>query len=123
MLASRTFGSFIYVVLIAAVFLIPDQVPLGVGLPLLFMSSFGLLNTIRNIVAALRSKQHVWGIASIVRRFILLLVAFAGLLIIAVSVLMGNTNSLYWLTGVILALLASASWNAWDILTRIRETG
>jgi hypothetical protein len=43
------------------------------------------------------------------------------LLIIAVSVLLGQTAGLYWLVSVMILLIWDASLNAWDLLLRLRE--
>src|SRR5512135_2035878 len=47
-LATHTFGDFMSVLMFAVVFLIPDQVPLGLGLPLLGIGAYGLYNTLRH---------------------------------------------------------------------------
>jgi hypothetical protein len=43
------------------------------------------------------------------------------LLIIAVSVLLGQTGGLYWLVPMMILLVVAASRNAWDLLLRLRE--
>src|SRR5262249_23939388 len=45
-LAVLTFNSFIYTVIIAMVYLIPQQDPAGLGLPLLAIGGFGLWNVL-----------------------------------------------------------------------------
>jgi hypothetical protein len=43
------------------------------------------------------------------------------LIIIAVSVLLGQTGGLYWLVPVMILLVVVASINAWDLLLLLRE--
>jgi hypothetical protein len=53
-------------------------------------------------------------------RFILPMICYVALLIIAISVLMGMTGGLYWLVPVMILLIVNASTNAWDLLLRLR---
>jgi len=46
---------------------------------------------------------------------------FVALLIIAVSVLLGQTGGLYWLVPVMILLVVTASRNAWVLLLQLRE--
>jgi hypothetical protein len=42
-------------------------------------------------------------------------------MIVAISVLLAQTNGLYWLVPVMILLIVDASMNAWDLLLRLRE--
>jgi hypothetical protein len=44
------------------------------------------------------------------------LVASLGLILVAVEIFRGDTNSIFGLVAVIAALLTTASWNAWLLL-------
>jgi len=120
LLAAQTFNSFFYVLMFAILFLIPRQVPMGLGLPLLSIGGLGLLSTVQQLAQTRRS-QRPWGKGTIARRFALPIVSLVGVVVIAVSVLFGQPNGLYWLVPVMILLLASASRNAWDLLIGVRE--
>jgi len=121
-LATQTFSNFIFVLLFAVVFLIPRQGPIGLGLPLLGMDVFGLYMIVRRFLRTRRNQSRHWGRrGGLMRRFAIPLLCFAALLIIAVSVLLGNTSGLYWLVPVMILLIVDASVNAWDLLLRLRE--
>jgi hypothetical protein len=121
LLAMQTFNCFFYVLLFAILFLIPRQVPMGLGLPLLSIGGLGLLNMVRQAIRT-RKIQRVWGKSTVTQRFTLPVVSLVGMVVISVSVLMGQTAGLYWLVPVMILLLASASQNAWDLLIRIRAS-
>jgi hypothetical protein len=120
-LAAQTFAGFLNVVMLAVLFLIPRQVPLGLGLPLLGISGYGLYETVGRLLKTRRARSHGWGWGGIARRFVFPALCFVALTIIAVSVLLGQTGGLYWLVPVMILLIVAASRNAWDLLLRLRE--
>jgi hypothetical protein len=120
-LAEQTFSTFLYILSFAIVFLIPNQEPLGLGLPLLFIGGFGLYSTIRHFLRTRPAHPRVWGRGNIARRFIMPLISFVVLILIAISVLLGKTGGLYWLIPVMIAFIVAATINAWDLLLRLRE--
>jgi hypothetical protein len=121
-LATHTFGNFMSVLMFAVLFLIPNQVPLGLGLPLLGIGGYGLYNTVRYLLVTRRKPRRDWGMGGgIARRFAIPAFCFGTLMIIAASVLFGQTSGLYWLIPVMILLILAASRNAWDLLMRLRE--
>jgi hypothetical protein len=120
--ARQTFGNFIYVIMIALMFLIPRQGPLGLGLPLLFMGGFGIgpRGVVELLVETVREPGDRPRVGYYVHEYGLSLLAYLGLMAVAVTVLFGSVESLYWLVAVVAALLASASRNAWFLLMQIR---
>jgi hypothetical protein len=114
--AVQTFSSFVYTLMIAFLFVIPDQTPLGVGIPLLFLGGFGLLQTIQNASGAFRNQTQLWSRRRIISRFGWPLVSFIGQIVIALTVISGLTNGLYWLVPVVLVLVGSSCGNAWQLL-------
>jgi modulator of FtsH protease len=120
-LAAQTFTGFLNVVMLAVLFLIPRQVPPGLGLPLLGISGYGLCETVGRFLKTRRARPHGWGRGGIARRFVVPALCFVALTIIAVSVLLGQTGGLYWLVPVMILLIVAASRNAWDLLLRLRE--
>jgi hypothetical protein len=120
-LAAQTFTDFICVLMFAVLFLIPRQGPQGLGWPLLGIDAIGLYATARRFLEMRRNRPRAWGRGSLVRRFVIPLLCFGTLMIIAVSVLLGKTGGLYWLVPLMILLIWDASINAWDLLLRFRE--
>jgi hypothetical protein len=120
-LATHTFGNFMSVLMFAVVFLIPSQVPMGLGVPLLGVGAYGLYNTVSHFIETRRAGPRLWRQGGLARRFAMPFLCFALLMVIAVSVLFGRTCGLYWLVPVMILLLLSASRNAWDLLLRLRH--
>jgi hypothetical protein len=120
-LAAQTFTSFLNAVMLAVLFLIPHQEPLGLGLPLLGISGYGLYETVGRFLKTRRARLHTWGSGGVARRFVAPTLCFVALTIIAVSVLLGQTGGLYWLVPAMILLIVAASRNAWDLLLRLRE--
>ncbi len=120
-LAADTFSSLIFVLLFAVIFLVPDQGPRGLGLPLLGIGGYGLYKVMSHFLETRRKSRCVWGKGSITSRFIIPTLCLMTLLVIAVSALLGKTGGLYWLVPVMILLIVTASINAWDLLLRMRE--
>jgi hypothetical protein len=120
-LAAQTFTSFLNVVMLAVLFLIPSQAPLGLGLPLLGISGYGLYETVDRFLKTRRAQPRAWGRGGVARHFVIPTLCFVTLLVIAVSVLLGWTGGLYWLVPVMILLIVAASRNAWDLLLQLRE--
>jgi hypothetical protein len=121
LLASQTFTSFLCVLMFAVIFLIPEQVPLGLGLPLLGIGGYGLCRTLSQFLETRHERARQWGRGLIARRFALPSLCFGTLIIIAVSALLGYTSGLYWLVPVMILLILSARRNAWDLMLQLRQ--
>ncbi len=119
-IAAQTFNIFVYVLLFAVLFLIPRNGPFGLGLPLIGIGAAGLWSTVVQFFAARKSRAN-WGRRGVTWRFLLPLISLSVVIIIAISVLYGITDGLYWLVPVMLTLLATASRNAWDLLIGGRQ--
>jgi hypothetical protein len=120
-LAAQTFSCLLMVLMFSVLFLIPSQGPHGLGLPLLGMSGYGLYDVVSHFLKVRRKQTRLWGRTSVASRFILPTICYLTLLTVAISVLLGQTGSLYWLVPVMILLIISASRNAWDLLLRLRE--
>ncbi len=123
MFAAQAFNNFIFVLLFSVLFLIPQQGPHGLGLPLLGMDIFGLYMTVHRFVTTRSNSSRIWGRRNLALRFALPLVCFATLLVVAISVLLGSTGWLYWMVPVMIPLITDASVTAWNLLFRLREPG
>jgi hypothetical protein len=132
-LARRTFTRFILVVVVALLFLVPSQDPLGLGLPLL---ALGIADTVRSVRAARASVGPRKGRIDlrdatnrIVLPVVLPLLSSLGLIAVAASVLVGETAYLYWVVPIIAGILANAATNSWNLMLGLarykdhRQTG
>jgi hypothetical protein len=117
-MAKRTFGDFLYVLMIALVFLVPRQVPGGFALALVVLGLARGAGLLRQVAELRGGAARSPAIAEVLRAFGLPLIAVVGLLLVAVSALLGSGAGLYGLVAVVAALLATASWNAWLLLVQ-----
>jgi len=122
LLAAQSFASFISVLMFAVLFLIPDQSPNGLGLPLLFIDLIGIVMLARRLRQTYQNRALAWSRGGILLRFAIPLASFLTLLIIAIDVLLGNAFDLYWLVPVMILLILDASLNAWNLLLKLRDS-
>jgi hypothetical protein len=121
--ARRAFGDFLYVLMIALTFLVPSPVPAGLAIALFVLGAARGIGLIRLAMEIPRRKSRRHDIAQLVREFALPLVASLGLLAVALAIVFGYTDAFFALVGVIAALLATASWNAWALLVHAAQSG
>jgi hypothetical protein len=114
--ARRTFGDFLYVLMIALVFIVPHQVPYSLTIALLVLGASRGIVLIREATRRKAKRTRRNGAQAILRDFGLPLLASIGLIAVALAVAFGQNNALYWLVLVIAALLVTACWNAWELL-------
>jgi hypothetical protein len=117
MVAYRTFYTFIYILFVAGVLLIPHQSPFDLGLPLLIISVIGIYHSVGNIVWVRRHKPSA-GLSEedTMRRLALVLASLVGLGVLSLMLLVGMGSALRWLHIVMLVLLFAATVNAWDMI-------
>jgi hypothetical protein len=119
-LARRTFTRFILIVIVALLFLVPNQVPRGLGLPLLALGVVDVLRTLRVarvVITALKQHPSLQdAVNRIVLPVLLPLVSGIGLIVVAATVLNGMTSYLYWMVPIVALILTSAATNAWDLM-------
>ena len=121
MVAAQTFTSFICLIMFAVLFLIPDQGPMGLGLPMLGIDLVMLYVTVQRFWKARRKQSRFWRRGRLVLRFAIPAVCFMTILIVAITVLLGKTGGLYWFVPVTISLIWDASINAWNLLLRLHE--
>ncbi len=106
---------FAQVILISIVCLIPDQTPLGTGLPLIAGSLYGLYVFITGLMYILRHRPTIhiysWGVY-----FIAPAIAYGLMAWIAVSLLVGQTQILPLMVLVVAVLLLLGGHNAWRLV-------
>ena len=112
-----TFFTFLTLMLIAGVFLVPGQRPSGVAAPLGLLGALGLVAVVRlwrqwrrlNPGALLPLAWKAYFAASAL--------GYGGLLAAAAAVLAGRTEALYWLVHSNVTLLVTATVSAWVLLS------
>ncbi len=115
-LARRTFGDFLYVLMIALVFIVPHQVPYSLTTALLVLGLSRGVGLVRQAGRQVKSTQGRPGVRLILREIGLPFIAAIGLIIVAVLIAFRITDAIYGLVAVIAALLVTACWNAWLLL-------
>jgi len=118
-LATQTFGSFLYILLISLLLLIPDNHPQFIGIQLLILGTFGLVNAFRWLQPVIGNLQATWAKTYLFWRFILPTVSYLGLIVISLAVWQGRHDGLFSVVYVIFILLVTATHNAWDLLVGI----
>lgn len=120
--ARRAFISFIIIVLIALMFLVPGQSPRGLGLPLVVLALIDLGRMV-NVTRVMRRERdrmaELLGTMTDYGRFGLGLASSIGLLAVSITILAGTAQYLYWLVAVIAILLVGAAENCWNLLLNL----
>jgi hypothetical protein len=111
-LAAGAFISFLDILLIALMFLVPNPEPPGLGLPLV---AFGLVSIGLTLV------NEVWVRRTLSRPLRVLLSApsllgYLGQIGVALAVLEGRADALPWLVPVVVELLLAAAYASWVLL-------
>ncbi len=114
--ARRSFGDFLYILMISITFLVPHQVPLSLTIALLVLGISRGIGVIRQVTPAARKSTRRINLPFILRLFSLPLVATLGLIAVALAFAAGIYESAYGLVIVMAALLGSACQNAWLLL-------
>jgi hypothetical protein len=115
-LARRTFGDFLYVLMVGLVFLVPHQAFFGLTIALLVI---GLTRGVGLVIEANRYRKMSrtqFSALSYLREFGLPLITSLGLILVAILIGFGKVEFIYLLVFVIAALLVTACWNAWLLL-------
>lgn len=122
-LAVQTVGHFFYLVLIALLFLIPSQRPIGLALPLAFLGILGLVWLGRLILVHHQvnpSPGRTWWWWP---QIIIAGLTYGALIVIAVMLMNGRVaESLYWLIPVNVSLLTMGILNTWLLLAHARAS-
>ncbi len=112
----RAFSDFLHVLMIAIVFLVPHKIPLSLTVALLVLGLSRGAGLGRDYFRNWRRSGVKMSGREILRELGLPAIASIGLVGIAIAIFNGATDSIYWLVGVIAALLLSACWRAWLLL-------
>ena len=115
--ARRTFSRFIVIVIIALLFLIPDQAPVGLGVPLLLLGVLGIFWTQRLVKRARSERNQGHAQFGFEDESLLVLavplVSNMLMILVAATILAGRTAYLGYMVGVIaMVKLAKAKHKA-----------
>jgi len=119
--ARRSFEDFLYVLMIALVFLVPHPAPIGLAIALFVLGAARGLGLVRNILRSRRGGRRRPPASETLREYALPALACVGLTAVGILILLGITQSIFGLVIVIAALLTTASWNAWLLLVEERH--
>ncbi len=121
--AGLTFHSFLIVLAIALVVLIPEQSAEGMAIPIGMMSAHGVYRVTRDILTVARTTDPDWHWLSALSRFGFAWVAYVLGLWSAWLAWQQDIDSMYVMVWVIFLLVMSASSSCWDLLKFIgRDT-
>jgi hypothetical protein len=119
----HTFTHFILVVIVALLFLVPNQNARGLGLPLLALGLADGLRTLRVGRDVNKARKLRTGVRDAVSRFVqpilLPLVSAIGVILVSATVLARTTSYLLWTVPIVGVLLTSAATSAWDLVLRL----
>jgi hypothetical protein len=113
-IARGSLSDFLFVLMIALVFLVPDQTRGGFVLAILVITLARGGGLLGYVVRPQRRRRADLGHR--VRDVALPLAAVVGLAAVALSVLNGIDDALYGLVAVLAALVGRATWTAWILL-------
>ena len=119
----QTYFNYLMVLLVALIFLIPEQTQTGMGIMVLLVGAAGVTVSIRQIQSAERNPEHpILGAYFYKPLFMLQIsavgfVCFAGMMILAILVLAGQALGVSLLFIPVAALIVSATETTWNFLT------
>lgn len=118
MAARRTFGGLIDVLVLALIFLIPYGQPLGLGIALLAFGLARVLSTVGEAIQLAKRRDLSTFLKTYARHIGLQLILSSGIVILGIAIYQRVESAMSWPVAIIVALLGSASWNAWELLFR-----
>lgn len=119
--AVLTFNSFLYILIFALLFLIPQVTPAVLGVGLLLVGGVGIVTLAQNLGRTWRARDraHPPARGFVLWRVVLPVAWSVTLLAVSITILAGHTEWLVWLVPVFIARLVTAVRNAWDLLLHV----
>ena len=114
-IARLVFGELVMVLMVSLMFLIPNQQPLGLAVPLIIL---GAAWTVGSIWLRGLQKPGKYGISKLMTPRVSQLGGL-GILVTGVALLWRLWAAFYWLVFMLGALLASAAVNSWVLLIQV----
>ncbi len=115
-LAVNTFVSFLFLLLIAFIYLLPAPTPPLWGWLLILTNLISVGRVIVQGLIAYRTKDRTLGSGRIILRFILPGLGYALVIPLVLPVVDGDYSWLYWLAGLFLIQLGLAVTSVWDLM-------
>lgn len=116
-MARQAFSEFILVLIVALVFLVPHQSPVGLGVALIALSTGYAVATGKYLRDVLRKRRYLPAGRFFLRGLVLSLAGYVGVLAVGIAVLLHWWFALYVLVFMLAAALVAASRYAWFLLT------
>jgi len=117
--ARNTLGSFVLVLIVSLMMLVPDQSPRLVGTLMTAFATVFLILMLREALEAIHHHHEDFSRAQVRRRLIFPLVGYAMLVLVGLSVRAGVIEMLFLNISIFCMLLANGTWSAWDIMVRV----
>ena len=114
--AVRTFGDFLFTLMLSLVLLVPNQEPMGLAVALFVLGLARGVSLVRQAFKARNVTKNKAGTSLMVWDYALPLLATLGLIVATIRILCGHFGALVLLVGVVSALLVTACLDAWSLL-------
>jgi hypothetical protein len=119
--AGQTFHNFLMVLVFALVVLIPEPGQLGLGLPILILSIWGVARVIADVRRVRSDPAPEWHGRTVLTRFASPLVGYVVAVWVGAQILGGDADAVGWLVATVFFLVMSATSNCWDLLRDIGD--
>jgi hypothetical protein len=119
--AGQTFHSFLMVLVFALIVLIPDTGPVGLGLPVLILSVWGVVRVLMDARRVRSDPAPEWHGRSALSRFASPLAGYVIAIWVGTQILRGDADAVGWLVATVFFLMMSAAGNCWDLLRDIGD--
>jgi hypothetical protein len=117
-MAWQTFANFFFLIMFALVFLVPNQTPLGIALPLFIICIVAIAITISR---GLQARSIGLSLIYLLKESVPSLLAYLGMITVVALIYAGKMQALVWLLPIIIILLAIAVRNAWTLLVGVSK--
>lgn len=117
----QTFHSFITLLVLALVVIIPEPSPTSLGISLVITAGQGLYGIARNVRAASADPDPDWHGRHGLLRFGSSIVAYVMGIVAGIGVWRGDTDMLGWLVAVVMFLIIGSAINSWELLKMLGD--
>lgn len=114
--AGQSFHSFLMVLVVSLVALIPDETPVAIAITLGIVGTTGFLGVVRSVRRARTDPDPDWHTRHALLRFLSPALAYLVCLWAAAEAWQGDPDALNWIVAVVFLLTLSASARSWDLL-------
>jgi hypothetical protein len=116
MSARRTFSNLIDVLVLALIFLIPHHRPPDLGIALLVFGLVRFLTTVLELIKLINRRVQGAFFKTFAWHIGIQLALSSGIVIFGVAIFRQMESAMFWPVAIVVGLLGSASWNAWELL-------